>query len=227
MKVNQIGTLTETLDTVTLALTSGYTAVMSHRSGETEDTTIADLAVATGCGQIKAGAPARTRPRREVQPAAAHRGGSRRSRVVPRRRRVRGREHIVTDEPTGREELAGRDDDAGRRGVEGSPPVQPPPELGEADPDRRWRRLAVIAMLFLFVFPTRSYLAQQQQVRSARHAVAVLKVQNEQLEAAGRGAAHPGRDRTARREQFNMVLPGEQAYTVLASRGPTSTTTQP
>jgi enolase len=60
IKVNQIGTLTETLDTVTLALTSGYTAVMSHRSGETEDATIADLAVATGCGQIKAGAPARS-----------------------------------------------------------------------------------------------------------------------------------------------------------------------
>ena len=60
VKVNQIGTLTETLDTVTLAMSSGYTAVMSHRSGETEDATIADLAVATGCGQIKAGAPARS-----------------------------------------------------------------------------------------------------------------------------------------------------------------------
>jgi enolase len=60
VKVNQIGTLSETLDTVTLAMTSGYTAVMSHRSGETEDATIADLAVATGCGQIKAGAPARS-----------------------------------------------------------------------------------------------------------------------------------------------------------------------
>jgi enolase len=60
VKVNQIGTLTETLDTVNLAMTSGYTAVMSHRSGETEDATIADLAVATGCGPIKAGAPARS-----------------------------------------------------------------------------------------------------------------------------------------------------------------------
>jgi enolase len=60
VKVNQIGTLTETLETVELAMTSGYTAVMSHRSGETEDATIADLAVATGCGQIKAGAPARS-----------------------------------------------------------------------------------------------------------------------------------------------------------------------
>jgi enolase len=60
IKVNQIGSLTETLETVSLATRSGYTAVMSHRSGETEDTTIADLAVATNCGQIKTGAPARS-----------------------------------------------------------------------------------------------------------------------------------------------------------------------
>lgn len=60
VKVNQIGTLTETLDAVALAQRSGYTAVLSHRSGETEDTTIADLAVATNCGQIKTGAPARS-----------------------------------------------------------------------------------------------------------------------------------------------------------------------
>ena len=60
VKPNQIGTLTETLDTVALAQRSAYTAVMSHRSGETEDTTIADLAVATDCGQIKTGAPARS-----------------------------------------------------------------------------------------------------------------------------------------------------------------------
>ena len=60
VKVNQIGTLTETLETVELASNSAYTAVMSHRSGETEDTTIADLAVATNCGQIKTGAPARS-----------------------------------------------------------------------------------------------------------------------------------------------------------------------
>ena len=60
VKVNQIGTLTETLDAVSLAQRSGYTAVLSHRSGETEDTTIADLAVATDSGQIKTGAPARS-----------------------------------------------------------------------------------------------------------------------------------------------------------------------
>ena len=60
IKVNQIGTLTETLDAMALAREAGYACVMSHRSGETEDTTIADLAVATGCGQIKTGAPSRT-----------------------------------------------------------------------------------------------------------------------------------------------------------------------
>lgn len=60
IKVNQIGTLTETLEAIRMAQAAGYTAVMSHRSGETEDTTIAHLAVATGCGQIKTGAPSRT-----------------------------------------------------------------------------------------------------------------------------------------------------------------------
>src|SRR5256884_4806933 len=60
IKVNQIGTLTETLDAIEMAKRAGYTAVLSHRSGETEDTTIADLAVATNCGQIKTGAPNRT-----------------------------------------------------------------------------------------------------------------------------------------------------------------------
>src|SRR5215211_4734066 len=86
IKVNQIGTLTETLAAVGLAMRSRYTAVMSHRSGETEDTTIADLAVATGCGQIKAGAPARSdrvakynrllRIEDELDEAAEFRGGA-------------------------------------------------------------------------------------------------------------------------------------------------------
>jgi enolase len=60
VKVNQIGTLTETLEAVSIAQRAGYTAVMSHRSGETEDATIADLAVATNCGQIKTGSLARS-----------------------------------------------------------------------------------------------------------------------------------------------------------------------
>jgi enolase len=60
VKVNQIGTLTETLAAVDMAHRAGYTAVMSHRSGETEDATIADLAVATNCGQIKTGSLSRS-----------------------------------------------------------------------------------------------------------------------------------------------------------------------
>ena len=60
IKVNQIGTLTETFDTIEMAKRAGYTAVVSHRSGETEDATIADIAVASNAGQIKTGAPART-----------------------------------------------------------------------------------------------------------------------------------------------------------------------
>ena len=60
IKVNQIGTLTETLDAIAMANRAGYTAIVSHRSGETEDTTIADIAVAVNAGQIKAGAPSRS-----------------------------------------------------------------------------------------------------------------------------------------------------------------------
>ena len=60
IKLNQIGTVTETLDTINMARSAGYGAVVSHRSGETEDTTIADLAVATGVGQIKTGSASRT-----------------------------------------------------------------------------------------------------------------------------------------------------------------------
>ncbi len=60
VKVNQIGTLSETFEAVNLAMSNGYTAVLSHRSGETEDATIADIAVATNCGQIKTGAPCRS-----------------------------------------------------------------------------------------------------------------------------------------------------------------------
>ena len=60
VKVNQIGTLTETFEAVQLAMRNGYSAVLSHRSGETEDATISDIAVATNCGQIKTGAPCRS-----------------------------------------------------------------------------------------------------------------------------------------------------------------------
>ena len=88
IKVNQIGTLTETLEAIEMARSAGYLSVISHRSGETEDTFIADLAVGTGAGQIKTGSAVAHGPRREVQPAAAHRGAAR------RRGRVSGRRDL-------------------------------------------------------------------------------------------------------------------------------------
>ena len=84
VKLNQIGTLTETIEAVEMAQRAGWTAVISHRSGETEDTTIADLVVALNTGQIKTGLDEPIRTDREVQPAPADRGGAR------RRGRVRG-----------------------------------------------------------------------------------------------------------------------------------------
>jgi cell division protein FtsB len=125
-------------------------------------------------------------------------------------------------------------------------PDETEPELGgeiedakerhPSTPTRRasWERptriavasLALIAIMFLFVFPTRSYLAQQRQVGSARRAVATLKLQNEQLAQQAKRLQTPTEIERLAREQFNMVLPGEQAYTVLAS-DPTTTTTQP
>ena len=92
--MNQIGTLTETLEAMRLAHDAGYTTVMSHRSGETEDTTIADLAVATNAGQIKTGAPARSdrvakynQLLRIEEELGEPRGLSRLGRVPARRRR--------------------------------------------------------------------------------------------------------------------------------------------
>ena len=73
IKVNQIGTLTETFDAIEMAKRAGYTAVISHRSGETEDATIADIAVATNAGQIKTGIYVTYRPCREIQPTSSHR----------------------------------------------------------------------------------------------------------------------------------------------------------
>ena len=80
IKVNQIGTLTETIDAIQLAHRNGYTSITSHRSGETEDATIADLAVALGTGQIKTGSASPQRPHGQVQPAAADRRAARRRR---------------------------------------------------------------------------------------------------------------------------------------------------
>ena len=96
VKVNQIGSLTETLDAVQLAQFHGYTAVLSHRSGETEDATIADIAVATNCGQIKTGSLEPLRPSGEIQPAPAHRAVARQERGLCGLERAEERQIIVS-----------------------------------------------------------------------------------------------------------------------------------
>ena len=88
VKVNQIGSLTETLDCIELAKTHAYTAVVSHRSGETEDATIADIVVATNCGQIKTGSLSRSGSSGEIQPAPAHRTIAGQERRLCRHERV-------------------------------------------------------------------------------------------------------------------------------------------
>ena len=95
VKVNQIGTITETLDAMAIATNAGYRCVSSHRSGETEDSTIADLAVGTGGGPDQDRLGVTQRPRREIQPAAAHRRRARLSREV--RRTVRNQTTAQTE----------------------------------------------------------------------------------------------------------------------------------
>ena len=90
VKPNQIGSLTETLDVIELAASPRVRLVVSHRTGETEDTTIADLAVATDAGQMKSRRAQSRRAHREVQPAAPDRGGARRGRALRGRRPDRG-----------------------------------------------------------------------------------------------------------------------------------------
>ena len=99
--MNQIGSLSETLDAIALAHGAGYSAVMSHRSGETEDVTIADLAVATGCGQIKTGAPSRTDRVAKYNQLLADRGGAGRGCALSRPGGVR-RGRRAVNRPTPR-----------------------------------------------------------------------------------------------------------------------------
>ena len=122
VKVNQIGSLTETLDAVAMAHRSGYRCMMSHRSGETEDTTIADLAVATDCGQIKTGAPARServakynqllRIEEELDDAAVFAGASAFPRFAAKYSPFR---HTSTTNPTRHVGRRGPDDHGPRR----------------------------------------------------------------------------------------------------------------
>ena len=181
---------------------------MSHRSGETEDTTIADLAVATDCGQIKTGAPARSRARRQVQPAAAHRGGARRrgalrgARRVPAPHRMRARRPNA-DDVRRRRRAAART----RRSPE---PGQPDRTGGRAGPGRLPAR--DLARLPVARIPRAAR-------RHRQHAAARSREQEKSV-AELRGAARSaGRTRPTSsaqaRERLHFVMPGETSYVVL------------
>ena len=201
IKVNQIGSLTATLDTMQLAGRAAYTCVMSHRSGETEDATIADLAVATNCGQIKTGAPARSdrvakynqllRIEEELGDAAEYLG-HRALRARPRRR---------PDEP--RRPRPPR----ARRARAGGDPV----------------RLRVPDALVPRAAPA--------GVDGAQHDVDVLREQNDKLRPRRRSCRRRAAIEQMAREQFHLVHPGRAGRTTSCPGEPTpsgtSTTTVP
>ena len=207
IKVNQIGTLTETLEAISMAREAGYTAVMSHRSGETEDTTIADLAVATGVGQIKTGRALALGPGRQVQPAPAHRGGARRCGGLPAGSTRCG---VASAEP-----LAGRIHPAGRtpgRGVEGpcmsarahAAPryrARPAARTARRNPSRiRWDKLGRVVLVLVlllvlasYVNPLVNFVDAWQDSRAERAQLQQLQQQNQELRSQGGSPLRAGR----------------------------------
>ena len=191
VKVNQIGTLTETLETVGMATRAAYTSVMSHRSGETEDVTIADLAVATNCGQIKTGAPARSdrvakynqllRIEAELGETAAYWGARR---PGPRRRPA----------------AMSATDDAGRAAVAG---------CGASGGCSGWWAAArrSCGLLAVAVFPTSTYLDQRRDTAEAEERLAVLRDQNEAYEERIERLRDARGDRAARPRAVQPRVP--------------------
>ena len=195
---------------------------MSHRSGETEDTTIADLAVATDCGQIKTGAPGPVGARREVQPAAAHRGGARRRGALrragglPAARRVSMRRRTRSHPPVaGTRRGPAADEDAARRAGPG------------ANLTGRAAVLALVVCLLAIslAYPLREYLAPAgSSIADYRSMVADQQKRVAELRASSTPAGTTRRTSTAQaRERLHYVMPGETSYVVLESPEDTGT----
>ena len=225
MKVNQIGSLTETLDSVDLAHRNGFRCMMSHRSGETEDTTIADLAVATNCGQIKTGAPARServakynqllRIEEELGDAARYAGAG----AFPRFRRLsratdgrRATTHAPGPRPRGRAGPGARPAGAARVG-----------RRRAADPayagarERRRPRLtgrAAVLVLVLAVLAVsyasslRAYLQQRAHIADLKAADRADRRRIDELEREKRRWDDDAYVRAQARERFGYVMPG-------------------
>ena len=195
VKVNQIGTITETLDAVALAHRSGYACMISHRSGETEDTTIADLAVATDCGQIKTGRPGQVGAGREVQPAAADRGGAR------RRRGVRGRGAFPRTP---------------------SAAVMPaaPGGLCQRTGPRFTSRAAVLAVVICAIalslaYPVREYIAQSRQIDQLQAQRQMMLSQLASLGREQRRLNDPAYVEQQARDRLHLCLPGQTCYVII------------
>ena len=234
VKVNQIGSLTETLDAVDLAHRNGYRCMMSHRSGETEDTTIADLAVATNCGQIKTGAPARServakynqllRIEEELDDAARYAGEARLPAVRRLRRGLRcqqldARRRPVAHPARGR----GRAPRCARApGPAPRRPRGPQQQPGAAARTRRTTRLAILGLIALVlvvaVAPTlRVYLQpagpdpaawRPSRSRSSDDVAA--------LQAQANRWNDPAYIEAQARARLQFVKPGQKSYTVVA-----------
>ena len=157
VKVNQIGTLTETLEAVRTAQDAGYTAVMSHRSGETEDTTIADLAVATGCGQIKTGAPSRSDR------------ASKYNQLLRIEEALGADAHLPGPQRLSLLDAGGLRSPPAKRGGDAARPRPPPPPPSHAEAIR-WDRVGRVALLAVLADdPGALHLAGQALDRAVRH----------------------------------------------------------
>ena len=233
IKVNQIGTLTETLEAIAMAREAGYTAVMSHRSGETEDVTIADLAVATGCGQIKTGAPSRSdrvakynqllRIEEQLGPDAEFPGRAAFARLSPS-------PHADT-----RGQEVGRQARMPCGAWQRHPPPGPRAPRARSARGRaralaarrprgwarvRWDRVGRLALLFVLVALVYLYvsagvrmLSTWQQSRHDRAAVAALEREHARLVHQHQGlTGQPALEGEAR--QLGMMHAGEQPYVV-------------
>ncbi len=201
VKVNQIGTLTETFSAVDLAHRNAYTTMMSHRSGETEDTTIADLAVAMNCGQIKTGAPCRServakynqliRIEELLSEGAALCGPQRISAVGGRR--------PVSQEATTRPD--------GRR-----PLLAPRPKFTS-----RAAILAIVlcAIALTLAYPVRQYIADRRQIDQLQAQNAQIAAEVKVLQAEQTALASPARIEQEARDDLHMCFPSQTCYEVI------------
>ena len=192
VKVNQIGTLTETLDAVDLAHRHGYRCMMSHRSGETEDTTIADLAVAMDCGQIKTGHRPAASASRSTTSCCASRRSSTTRRATPARRRSRGSSRTRRDDAA-----------SGRAAPRRAPPGahRPGAVLGGRSPAGRRARRAVAA----------TSLAQRGRPgpAAAPHSQRLAELRQQPA------WADPGYIQPQARSRLQFAMPGDTVYVVV------------